>query len=184
MSDKQFPPAQALRAVPLAEAEIMRKWMGECRKLWLNGSPLLRLVEFVEQFRRTQLPKMQLAIAGSINEILITDSDVDADQINLVRLNGRVFSPEIIEVDGGEALSPLDAWIDLINKDDRTSPEEYPNHALIRSDELAYYMNSAAPINFLDEDNLTEIIDETLGPDWTARQAARAIHAELYGEGE
>lgn len=32
------------------------------------------------------------------------------------------------------------AWDDLINKDDRNSPEDYPEMALITFDELAAYM--------------------------------------------
>ena len=35
------------------------------------------------------------------------------------------------------------AWDDLINKDDRTSPSEYPDMALITSEELAEYMAMA-----------------------------------------
>lgn len=38
-----------------------------------------------------------------------------------------------------------EVWQELINKDDRTSPEEYPEMALITSDELADFMSRAAP---------------------------------------
>ena len=31
-------------------------------------------------------------------------------------------------------------WVDLCEKGDRTSPEEYPDHCLITYDELAGYM--------------------------------------------
>jgi hypothetical protein len=37
-----------------------------------------------------------------------------------------------------------DCWQDLLDKDDRTSPVEYPEMALITHDELADYINSAA----------------------------------------
>jgi hypothetical protein len=37
-------------------------------------------------------------------------------------------------------LSPQDAWGELVNKTDRTSPEEYPDHCLITFDELQDFM--------------------------------------------
>lgn len=43
----------------------------------------------------------------------------------------------------GEGLSISDAWQDLVDKDDRTSPEEYPDMALITREELADYMQAA-----------------------------------------
>ena len=42
-----------------------------------------------------------------------------------------------------EPLSVADAWQDLVDKSDRTSPEEYPDMALITREELADYMQSA-----------------------------------------
>ena len=42
-----------------------------------------------------------------------------------------------------EPLSVADAWQDLVHKSDRTSPEEYPDMALITREELADYMQSA-----------------------------------------
>jgi len=45
----------------------------------------------------------------------------------------------------GELKRTIDeAWQDLVEKDDRTSPEEYPDMALITHDELAGYMAHAA----------------------------------------
>lgn len=44
---------------------------------------------------------------------------------------------------GGEALTPEAAWRDLVEKDDRTSPADYPEMCLITFDELADYMASA-----------------------------------------
>ncbi|KTQ96808.1 hypothetical protein NS226_06760 [Aureimonas ureilytica] len=35
-------------------------------------------------------------------------------------------------------------WDDLVNKDDRTSPEDYPDHALITREELGRYLARAA----------------------------------------
>lgn len=150
MTDKQFPPTQIARSVPLAEAEIMRKWMSECRRPWLNGSPLLRLVEFVEQWKPKAAANMAVEHIGTINEVRIIDDGIDEEQINLVRLNRRVFVPEEIEAEGDNLVT---VEIDI-------------------------------PIRNFDEDELTELIDNTLGPDWTSRDAARAILAELYGKGE
>lgn len=39
----------------------------------------------------------------------------------------------------------LAAWQELIERDDRTSPEEYPEMALITRDELAEFMRRAIP---------------------------------------
>jgi BMFP domain-containing protein YqiC len=41
---------------------------------------------------------------------------------------------------GQHMLSPQDAWDELVNKTDRTSPEEYPDHCLITFDELQDFM--------------------------------------------
>jgi hypothetical protein len=35
-----------------------------------------------------------------------------------------------------ETFTPQDAWDELVHKDDRTSPEDYPDHCLISFDEL------------------------------------------------
>lgn len=43
-----------------------------------------------------------------------------------------------------EAFTPQDAWDELVNKDDRTSPEEYPDHCLISFEELQDYILRAA----------------------------------------
>lgn len=39
--------------------------------------------------------------------------------------------------------APLTAWQELLEKDDRTSPEEYPEMALITSDELTRYIHGS-----------------------------------------
>lgn len=44
------------------------------------------------------------------------------------------------------------AWQDLIEEDDRTSPAEYPDMALIRQGELAFYMALAANMAELERD--------------------------------
>ena len=41
-----------------------------------------------------------------------------------------------------DGLTLDEAWQDLVDKDDRTSPEEYPDMALITREELADYMQS------------------------------------------
>lgn len=50
------------------------------------------------------------------------------------------------EARAGEGESVESLWQDLIEKDDRTSPEEYPEHALITFDELADYIARAKPV--------------------------------------
>lgn len=124
-----------IRKVPLEEARQMREFMAANRKPWLDGSPLLRLVEFAEQFATREFPDM--VVAPSMAEVVITEPTLDAEQIDLVRLNCRVFVPEILAIE----------------------PQ-------------------------LDEDDLTDIITNSLGPDWTPQQAAKALFAELYGKEE
>jgi len=48
-----------------------------------------------------------------------------------------------IERDTVDGLTDDEAWQDLVEKDDRTSPEEYPEMALITREELADYMRAA-----------------------------------------
>jgi hypothetical protein len=55
------------------------------------------------------------------------------------RLNADVDAWE-----AAEPLSPEDAWDVLVNVDDRTSPEEYPDMCLITRDELFDFMQRAA----------------------------------------
>ena len=40
----------------------------------------------------------------------------------------------------------LACWVELCEKDDRTSPEGYPDHCLITYDELADYMRQSATV--------------------------------------
>ena len=44
-----------------------------------------------------------------------------------------------------EVLTPEQAWLDLCEKGDRTSPEDYPDMCLITKDELADYMSRLRP---------------------------------------
>lgn len=52
------------------------------------------------------------------------------------------------QIAGMEAveLSPDQAWQDLLDKDDRTSPEDYPDMALITKSELTDYMHACQQI--------------------------------------
>lgn len=47
-------------------------------------------------------------------------------------------------VEGWRPIETAAAWQDLCEKDDRTSPDDYPNHALITREELDAYMRGAA----------------------------------------
>lgn len=44
----------------------------------------------------------------------------------------------------GDAFTALEAWQELVEYDDRTSPEEYPNMALITFEELRMFMSRAS----------------------------------------
>ena len=66
------------------------------------------------------------------------------------------------------AAEQQDCWQDLLDKSDRTSPEEYPDMALITREELFDYMNSAAPLRTQPKDaEPSEAVVEAV---------ARAIH--------
>ncbi len=71
----------------------------------------------------------------------------DACQLatNLRAELGDVFAQQTAG-SGGAALRAEEAWSDLVEKDDRTSPEEYPEMCLITFDELRDYMRRATPI--------------------------------------
>ena len=45
---------------------------------------------------------------------------------------------------GAQTMTPKEAWQDLLEKDDRTSPEECPDMALITYEELQAYMEAYA----------------------------------------
>lgn len=53
--------------------------------------------------------------------------------------------PQTASAGDGETLSPDEAWQQLLEVDDRTSPAEYPDHCLITRDELGYFMSCAKP---------------------------------------
>lgn len=56
--------------------------------------------------------------------------------------HGKPFhSPEYYQRLAGEPrLTPEAAWDELVNMDDRTSPEEYPDMCLITMEELRSFM--------------------------------------------
>lgn len=61
------------------------------------------------------------------------------------QLNTRALEAEAQRSGVGEPFTAADAWNILVEKDDRTSPEEYPDHCLITADELRDFMERAAP---------------------------------------
>lgn len=72
---------------------------------------------------------------------------IDKEDVNPDDIYGAMIAaaPQPLASAGaGEALSVDEAWLNLIEKDDRTSPEEYPDMALITRQELAEYMASAS----------------------------------------
>lgn len=54
-------------------------------------------------------------------------------------------------VEASELLTPEEAWQNLIEMTDRTSPEEYPDHALISFEELKDFMLRATTPNAVGE---------------------------------
>lgn len=62
---------------------------------------------------------------------------------DLIRAAALIVA-EIERIDRADTLTPEAAWQDLVDKDDRTSPEEYPDMALITFEELRDYMEGRA----------------------------------------
>lgn len=60
---------------------------------------------------------------------------------DLIRAAALIVA-EIERIDRADTLTPEAAWQDLVDKDDRTSPEEYPDMALITFEELRDYMEN------------------------------------------
>lgn len=71
----------------------------------------------------------------------VHEGDFSAADMERAFLAGRAHPPQSRE----PSLTVADAWQDLVDKDDRTSPEEYPDMALITREELADYMQSKGP---------------------------------------
>lgn len=77
----------------------------------------------------------------------VSDKTEDARQIanamDAYSGHSTATAPEAVEA----GLTPEEAWRDLVEKDDRNSPEEYPDFALISFNELSGYMRRglAAP---------------------------------------
>lgn len=69
----------------------------------------------------------------------VWNRDVEAFYLAMKQEQASVHSPDEVE-----RLTPEEAWQDLVEKDDRTSPEEYPEMCLITRAELTDYMNRAA----------------------------------------
>jgi hypothetical protein len=55
------------------------------------------------------------------------------------------------------------AWDELVNKDDRTSPEEYPDHCLISFEELQDFMSRSRDVS---PDNVVRSSQESVA--WVA----------------
>lgn len=79
-----------------------------------------------------------------------------------------------------ETLTPDEAWELLCNSDDRTSPEEYLDHALITKEELASYMERAACTT-----NSSDPLKQALMPFVSAfNEAQEKYVARYYGNAD
>lgn len=88
--------------VPLEAARLLAKANID-RDYNLSDDEVSRigeLIEFAERFETVALPGMkQETVAGELREIHLADESLDAQSFDLIRLNGRVFAPEVIEVE-------------------------------------------------------------------------------------
>src|SRR6478672_692217 len=92
------------KPVPIEAAHTLDKWLGPKNAGPKNG-PLFstrlamrELVEFALQFEPQSLPgEMSNVLAGEQREIILALPSCDADELGLIRVNGRVFVPEVVE---------------------------------------------------------------------------------------
>lgn len=57
--------------------------------------------------------------------------------------SGQICPSRGADAEPMPGLTAEEAWAELVNVDDRTSPEEYPDHCLITFEELASFMERA-----------------------------------------
>lgn len=63
-----------------------------------HSSDVQAVAEFALQFEAQPLPGMsQEVVAGELREIRLVDDSLEAEEFDLIRLNDRVFAPEVVE---------------------------------------------------------------------------------------
>lgn len=133
-------PGSAAPAIkPLEWTQLPRNNGGEW---WVTKTPLGNYEVFAErcnghEFRGRGNPPFCSRVGDSTAEI---KSAFEADYEARIR-SALVDAPA---TPMPSALSVEDAWNDLLDKDDRTSPAEYPDMCLITMQELAGYMTADA----------------------------------------
>lgn len=70
-------------------------------------------------------------------------------------------------------LTPQDAWDELVHKDDRTSPGEYPDHCLITFEELRDFMSRSRCIS---AENVAPSLHGPVSWRWRPRGATNWIY--------
>lgn len=136
-----------------------------------------------ELWREVGLPEYFLGNGGTNHKLYALYQAVRADQA--------------LEARKHHTVSVTDAWQDLCDKDDRTSPEEYPDMCLITREEIADFMSRASlptkadhtdtmgsvspyPLSRVPADQIISQI-ETLFPDWRSyRDLVDCIECTLH----
>lgn len=126
-------PVEAAREIA-GEVEAHRSGAGHCSLGTFDLELVSQLAEFALQFEPKPLPRMRLeilerrlpdlepgdepaaslevpAMAGELNEIRLEDETLDAMRFDLIRLNGRVYAPEVIEAEPENPLEPEEIGI-------------------------------------------------------------------------
>lgn len=101
--------------VPIEAARLLAKANID-RDYKLSDDEVARigeLIEFAERFEPQALPGMTQGVvqAGELREIHLRDETLKADEFDLIRLNGRVYAPETVEVEDDEA-GKLPGWFE------------------------------------------------------------------------
>ena len=79
-----------------------------------------------------------------------------------------------------EKLTPDEAWTILCETPDITSPEDYPDHALITFEQLRSYMHRASAVpkrwQLVPEDATNEMVRAAIKVDWSSEDEEGAAH--------
>lgn len=112
--------------------------------------------------------------------------DVAAAIYRAMLAAASIASPVRTDADGELRRALDECWENLVEKDDRTSPDDYPDHALITREELGGYLTLAARVATLPPNG-----DEALAPHpddeavdrWAVAMKAKLAEARAKGRG-
>ncbi|WP_267395529.1 MULTISPECIES: hypothetical protein [unclassified Sphingomonas] len=116
--------------------------VGELATAYRAGVSDVRRAALAEATQRTAAGE---GMARHLLDALNDSEELMSGAVVLTAEHAKQLNADIDAWEASEPLSPEDAWDELVNVDDRTSPEEYPDMCLITRDELFDFMRRATP---------------------------------------